>query len=88
MHERGADDKDFTQIEINELLDNSLEFTRIRWREQTRSKGISIDIQRAFSQLAPHSEMFGTEKVFTNIINNALNAMPKGESLKIPTLMK
>ncbi len=81
-----ADDKDFTQIEINELLENSLEFTRMRWKDQTESKGISVDIQRAFSQLAPTlgsaSEL---REVFTNIINNALDAMPEGGTLKIET---
>jgi PAS domain S-box-containing protein len=81
-----ADDKDFTQIEINELLENSLEFTRMRWKDQTESKGISVDIQREFSQLAPTlgsaSEL---REVFTNIINNALDAMPEGGALKIAT---
>lgn len=81
-----ADDKDFTQIEINELLENSLEFTRMRWKDQTESKGISVDIQREFSQLAPTlgsaSEL---REVFTNIINNAIDAMPEGGALKITT---
>ena len=81
-----ADDKDFTQIEINELLENSLEFTRMRWKDQTESKGISVDIQREFSQLAPTlgsaSEL---REVFTNIINNAIDAMPEGGTLKITT---
>ena len=81
-----SDDKDFTQIEINELLDNSLEFTRMRWKDQTESKGITIDIQREFSQLAPTlgsaSEL---REVFTNIINNALDAMPEGGTLRIAT---
>jgi PAS domain S-box-containing protein len=81
-----ADDKDFTQLEINELLEDSLEFTRMRWKDQTESKGITIDIQREFSQLAPTlgsaSEL---REVFTNIINNALDAMPEGGALKIAT---
>ena len=81
-----ADDKDFAQIEINELLENSLEFTRMKWKDQTESKGITIDIQREFSQLAPTlgsaSEL---REVFTNIINNAIDAMPEGGTLKITT---
>ena len=81
-----SDDKDFTQVEINELLDNSLEFTRMRWKDQAESKGIAVDIQKEFSPLTPAlgsaSEL---REVFTNIINNALDAMPEGGILKVKT---
>ena len=84
-----ADDKDFTQIEINELLDNSLEFTRMRWKDQAGSEGAIIDIQRDFSQLAPTvGSAAELREVFTNIINNALDAMPRGEALGLKLLKK
>ena len=40
-----SDDKDFTQVDINQLLDNSLEFTRMRWKGEASAKGIAINIQ-------------------------------------------
>jgi signal transduction histidine kinase len=74
-------------IVINELLDHALEFTRVKGKEQTESKGIKIHIQKVFSPLPP---MLGSaselREVFTNIINNAVDAMPQGGELSIKTV--
>lgn len=81
-----SDDKDFTQVNINELLDNVLEFTAVRWKNDAESKGIKINIQKEFlplpSTLGSAAEL---REVFTNIINNALDAMPQGGSITIKT---
>ena len=86
---RRVDDKEFTQVDINELIDNSLEFTRVRWKNEAESKGIRIDIQKEFSPLAPvigsPSEL---REVFTNLINNSIDAMPRGGQIKIKTFEK
>jgi len=83
-----ADDKDFTQVDINELLDNALEFTRIRWKNETESKGIKIRIKKELSPLAPilgsPSEL---REVFTNLINNAIDVMPQGGEIRVKSFM-
>ncbi len=82
-----TDDKDFVQVNINELLDHALEFTRVKWKDETESKGIKIHIQKEFSPLPPTvgsaSEL---REVFTNMINNAVDAMPQGGELGIKTV--
>jgi CheY-like chemotaxis protein len=82
-----VDDMDFAAVDINNLLDNALEFTGARWRNEAESKGITIEVQKDY---APIPCTFGSaselREVFTNLINNALDAMPDGGTLSIKTL--
>jgi signal transduction histidine kinase/FixJ family two-component response regulator len=83
-----ADDKDFIRININELVENTLEFTKVRWKNGAESTGIKVKIKKELSPLAPitgsPSEL---REVFTNLINNALDAMPEGGKIRIKTFM-
>jgi signal transduction histidine kinase len=83
-----TDDKDFIQVNINELIENTLEFTKVRWKNEAESKGIKIKIKKEFSPLAPitgiPSEL---REVFTNLVNNALDAIPEGGEIRIKTFM-
>jgi PAS domain S-box-containing protein len=81
-----SDDKEFTQVDINELLKNSLEFTSVRWKGEAESRGIKINIEKEFSSL-PSTSGSAAElrEVFTNIINNAVDAMPQGGTIQIKT---
>jgi CheY-like chemotaxis protein len=58
----------------------------MRWKDEASAKGIKINIQKEFSPLSPNlgsaSEL---REVFTNLINNALDAMPQGGSISIKT---
>jgi len=81
-----TDDKNFTQFDINQLLDDALEFTSVRWKNEAESKGIKINIQKEYSSLPPtQGSAAELREVFTNLINNALDAMPQGGSIKIKT---
>jgi CheY-like chemotaxis protein/anti-sigma regulatory factor (Ser/Thr protein kinase) len=83
---RREEDKHFTTINLNEIIENAFEFTKVRWKDDAESKGITIDIQKNFSTL-PTTTGSATElrEVFTNIINNAVDAMPQGGEIKIKT---
>jgi len=80
------DDKYFTAVNLNEVIDNTLEFTRLRWKDEAELKGIKISIQKEFS-LLPTTVGNASElrEVFTNLINNAIDAMPKGGKITIKT---
>ena len=83
---RREDDKNLTTIDLNEVIDHALEFTSVKWKNEAESKGIQIIIQKELSPLPPTvgsaSEL---REVFTNLINNAIDAMPQGGRIKIKT---
>jgi PAS domain S-box-containing protein len=83
---RRVDDKDFAQVEVNELIKNALEFTSVRWKDEAEAKGIPITIKQKFSSLpsivGSASEL---REVFTNLIHNGLDAMPQGGTISIKT---
>ena len=83
---RRDEDKYFTTIDVNEIIDNALEFTKVRWKDDAESKGIKIKIQKEFSTLPPTSGSAAElREVFTNLINNAVDAVPQGGSIRIKT---
>jgi CheY-like chemotaxis protein/anti-sigma regulatory factor (Ser/Thr protein kinase) len=86
---RRDDDKHFTNVDITEIIEDSIEFTKIRWKNEAESKGIKIDIQKEFSTL-PTTTGSAAElrEVVTNMINNAVDAMPQGGAVTIKTSME
>ena len=84
-----SDDKNFTQIDLNKVTDHALEYTKLRWKDDAESKGIEYHIQKEFSPI-PCIEGCSAElrEVMTNLINNALDAMPQGGKLRIKTLIE
>ena len=83
---RRDEDKYFTALEVNEIIDNALEFTKVRWKNEPESKGIKITIKKEFSPLpATAGSAAELREVFTNILNNAIDAMPQGGTIRIKT---
>jgi PAS domain S-box-containing protein len=81
-----TDDRDFNAININELLDNALEFTQMRWKNDAETKGITVAIHKEYADLpATSGSASEIREVFTNVINNALDAMPDGGIITIRT---
>ena len=85
---RRGDQKDFVQVDLNELIENALEFTKVKWADEVQSRGIKIEISKALSSLPPimgsASEL---REVFTNLINNAVDALPRGGEIRVQSGM-
>lgn len=81
-----TDDKYFAQVDINELVNNALEFTKVKWKDGAESKGLKYKIKKELSPL-PATAGCASElrEVLTNLINNAVDAMPKGGQIRIMT---
>lgn len=81
------DTSEFVPYDINELLRQSLEFTKPRWKNIAQANGIDYVVDQKgienVSQLLCHPTEI--REVFTNIINNALDAMPDGGSISFCT---
>ena len=81
------DNTDFESDDICDLINQSIDFTMPRWKNEAQAKGINYqmnteEMKRVSSILCNPTEI---REVFINIIYNALDAMPGGGSLSIST---
>ena len=85
---RTRDDKESLQlVNLNFLVEQVIEMTRPRWRDIPQSNGITFEME---TELAPDiSELAGIEseirEAFTNLVLNAVDAMPKGGKITLRT---
>jgi len=79
-------DREFVTLSLNEIIAEVVNITQPRWRDQTQKKGIQVELT---TQLGDISLIMGNpselREVLTNIIFNAVDAMPKGGKLTITT---
>jgi PAS domain S-box-containing protein len=76
----------FVMISINELLHDAVTMTQARWKEFAEATGIKIKIEEHYS---PVPNLAGNpselREVFTNLIINAVDALPQGGTIGIET---
>jgi PAS domain S-box-containing protein len=72
-----------SSCDLIQLVPEALEITRPRWREEPRRKGITIEAAVDLPGLPPiQGNPAEIREVLTNLIFNAVDAMPKGGSLR------
>ena len=80
--------KNFTDVDLNEVINSTLEFTKVKWQDEAVSRGIKISIEKELGSLAPVSgNPSELREVFINLINNAIDALPEGGTIKLKTFM-
>ena len=79
-------DKEFSPLSINEIITDVVNITQPRWKDQTQKRGIQIELIRTLGKipliLGNPSEL---REVLTNIIFNAVDAMPEEGEITIST---
>ena len=82
---RGA--TEFVPFNIGYLIEQTIDFTKPRWKNMAQAKGINYHIDKEGMREIPEVFCSPAElrEVLINIINNALDAMPDGGSLSFST---
>ncbi|MBT3878942.1 MAG: PAS domain S-box protein [Candidatus Scalindua sp.] len=81
------DNKEFVSFDTRDLIIQSIDFTKPRWKNEAQSRGIKyqIDTEGVKSISSIMCNPAEVREVFINIINNALDAMPEGGSISFST---
>jgi GAF domain-containing protein/CheY-like chemotaxis protein len=79
-------DQPFVAVDLNEIVRGALEITQSRWREETRSRGVDVEAHTSFGSLpAVAGDAAELREAMTNLILNAVDAMPTGGTLTLTT---
>ena len=83
---RQRSDEEPESVDLNELVDDVVKITEVRWKDDAQAKGIRIDVDVEPGGLLPvvgnPSEL---RHALRNAVLNALDAMPRGGRLMIRT---
>ncbi len=79
-------DGSFENIDLHEVVRDTLAITETRWRNEANLRGIRIEMETDLEEIpAISGNVFEIREALANIILNALDAMPQGGRLTIMT---
>lgn len=76
-----------TPVDLNNLVRHVIDLTRARWRDQPQQRGIAIELRTELSEQSVKTTGAENEirDALTNLIFNAVDAMPNGGTLILRT---
>lgn len=73
-------------IDVNLIIEDTIELTQTKWKDLAQQRGVKVEIHKEFDKL-PIVFGSGSElrEILTNLILNAVDAMPQGGKISIRT---
>src|SRR5207245_1503545 len=79
-------DEPFVAVDLNEVVREALEITQSRWRDEAVSRGVSLEVRNDLAVLPKVAgDPVELREALTNLILNAVDAMPDGGVLTLTT---
>lgn len=83
---RTRSEKDFQELDINGMVQEVVDITRPKWKDEAELKGTKIEIKTDLGKLPrPTGNTSEIREVLTNIIFNSIEALPEGGKVTIKT---
>jgi len=77
------------KVDMNAIVRDSIEITKPKWKDEAQSRGIRIEIVSNLGEIPSVSGSASElREMLTNMIFNAIEAMPEGGKIEIRTLEK
>ena len=79
-------DQQFVTVDLNQVVRDALDITQSRWREEPSSRGITIDVRTVLADIPTVAgDPVELREALTNLVLNAVDAMPNGGRLSLTT---
>jgi PAS domain S-box-containing protein len=81
--------KEFFNLEVNAIVKDAIEITKPKWKDDTQRKGFQIEMVSTFEEIpAVAGSASELREVITNMIFNAIEAIPEGGKIDIRTFCR
>ena len=83
---RGRADLELAPVDLNGLVEEALELTRPRWRDEPQARGLDISVRVDFGNLPRVAgDPVALREVLVNLVLNAVDALPQGGAITVKT---